>query len=77
MISLHMEHKNLTQALSTLRIKDQNFDFASFSADSFRVQDIIDKASSDIVLRLDTGAARNEGSQSCDQISNLLSSFQR
>ncbi|KAL4535686.1 hypothetical protein Ndes2526A_g06503 [Nannochloris sp. 'desiccata'] len=72
-----MEHKNLTQALSTLRIKDQNFDFASFSADSFRVQDIIDKASSDIVLRLDTGAARNEGSQSCDQISNLLSSFQR
>lgn len=67
----------MTQAMSTLQIKDQFFDFASFSADSFRVQDITDTASSDIASKLDRGAARNEGSQSCDHINNLLGSFQR
>jgi len=72
-----MEHRNISQAMSTLRIKEQNFDFASFSADSFRAQDIIETASSGIASKADRGAARKEGFQSCDQLSNLLSSFQR
>jgi hypothetical protein len=71
-----MERPNLSQALSTLRIKEQDFDYNYFAADSFRIQDIVDKTYTSAV-KLERGAAANEASQNWDQISNLLSSFQR
>ena len=73
-----MEQRNLSQALSTLRIKDQ-FDFDSFTADGFRVQDIIDKtcSASTTTIKQDRGAAALEPSHSWDQINNVLTSFQR
>ena len=73
-----MEQRSLSKALSTLRI-EQDFDFDFFAADGFRVQDIIDKTSLPAInaSKLDRGAAVSEASPSWDQISNLLTSFQR
>ena len=69
-----MAEHELSQALSSLRIKGHLFDFEYFSREDFSTQDVIN-TTSDMVLKNKRGV--DAGDQSWDRIDQLLDAFER